>query len=125
MQVLEVYFNGCSDYFLLSRNTVGLINALCKTSDPKEESLDESTECNWAVTQAQLRNVLSQVGIVTDATNLMRLIVAMGHSSVRLCGTSWQELKAWPGVWHDLKPKTRATLDAMGITDGTFIFQGV
>ena len=125
MQVLEVYFDGSAEYYLLSRNVIDLINAVCKSSDTLDIRLDESTECNWAVSAAQLRAVLSQSTTVTDATNLMQLIVDMGHSTVRLCGISWQSLTAWPGQWYDLKPMTRTILEGFGISDGTFIFQGV
>ena len=122
MQVLEIYFNGGAEYYLLSRNVIDLINTVCKSPDIR---LDESTECNWVVSAAQLRAVLSQSTTVTDATNLMQLIVDMGHSTVRLCGISWQSLTAKAGGWYDLKPQYRDILEGLGISDGTFIFQGV
>lgn len=125
MQVLEVYFDGSTEYYLLSRNTIDLINATCRTQCSVTDRLGESTECCWSVTASQLRNVLSRVDVVTDATNLMRLIIDTRHRSIKLSATSWQELTVAYGEWHNLKPKYRAGLETRGITDGSFIFQGV
>ena len=121
MQVLEVYFNECDEYFFLSRGVVDYINRACWSTDVK---LDEATECSWAVSAAQLRDVLRQSQTLSDSINLTRLILAM-DGNVRLCGTSWQETILSFGAWHDLKPKVRERLEEEGLTDCKLIIQGV
>jgi hypothetical protein len=123
MQVLEVYHKDDKKYYLLSRNVIELINTMCVPE--RMEPLDENTMCNWTVSAAQLRAVLKRVTTVADATNLMGLIIAMGSRCVMLCAINWQELTTCSGSWYDLKPKYRDDLEARGVSDGAFIFQGV
>ncbi len=122
MQVLEVYHERDKSYFLLSKDVIDDINA---TKRPKDSvPLGEDTICDWTVSVAVLRRVLGRVKTATDAVNLTQLILSIGGKAT-LQGLSWQKMIASSGVWYDLKPKFRAGIEERGITDGTFIFQGV
>lgn len=125
MQVLEVYHERDKSYFLLSKDAVDSINTICKPPTAKYDKLGEGIECDWTVSASGLRKVLKQAETVTDAMNLMLLIKSIGCTCIKLRGLSWQKLIACSGQWYDLKPKFREGLEERGVTDGTFILQGV
>jgi len=120
-----VYHEDDKGYYLLSMNVIDRINGMYgSAANIKHTRLAEDTKCNWAVTASELRCVLRYVTTVTDAMNLTRLILSI-KGPIRLSGLSCQNMIAISGVWYDLKPQFRTALEEQGITDGTFILQGV
>jgi hypothetical protein len=123
MQVLEIYVKDNNDYFYLSSGCVDRINVLCKPPTLKNVSLGEHVECNWCVSEEELRAVLALAPTVSDATNLMRLILALEGKCRRLNGYDYSDLTTTAGQWYDLKKQFRTDLEKHGVTSGTFILQ--
>ena len=125
MQVLEVYHENDKNYYYLSRGVIDAINTTLRPPKVTLDLLSGGVVCNWRVTADQLRVVLKMAATVSDATELMGLIINMGNNDVALAGTEWKELTTCCGQWYDLKKTYRAGLEARGINGGTFIFQEV